>query len=74
MLWRDPVESDLYNLFAKYKYGSTIWSPLGSGFLTGKYNDGKIPEDSRMSIKKNPLDTMFMGRVFDRWLGPKYKE
>ena len=30
--------------------GTTIWSPLASGFLTGKYNDG-IPEGSRLTQK-----------------------
>jgi aryl-alcohol dehydrogenase-like predicted oxidoreductase len=30
--------------------GTTVWSPLAAGFLTGKYNDG-IPEGSRLSIK-----------------------
>jgi aryl-alcohol dehydrogenase-like predicted oxidoreductase len=29
--------------------GTTIWSPLASGVLTGKYNDG-IPDDSRMNL------------------------
>jgi aryl-alcohol dehydrogenase-like predicted oxidoreductase len=31
-------------------YGTTIWSPLASGLLTGKYNDG-IPEDSRANLE-----------------------
>lgn len=30
--------------------GTTVWSPLASGLLTGKYNDG-IPEDSRGALK-----------------------
>jgi aryl-alcohol dehydrogenase-like predicted oxidoreductase len=30
--------------------GTTIWSPLASGLLTGKYNDG-IPKDSRATLK-----------------------
>jgi aryl-alcohol dehydrogenase-like predicted oxidoreductase len=30
--------------------GTTIWSPLASGLLTGKYNDG-IPADSRAALK-----------------------
>lgn len=30
--------------------GTTIWSPLASGLLTGKYNDG-IPEGSRLSLE-----------------------
>jgi aryl-alcohol dehydrogenase-like predicted oxidoreductase len=29
--------------------GTTIWSPLASGLLTGKYNDG-IPDDSRLAL------------------------
>ncbi|HEX8376146.1 MAG TPA: aldo/keto reductase, partial [Geminicoccaceae bacterium] len=32
-----------------YGLGTTIWSPLASGLLTGKYNDG-IPQDSRASL------------------------
>lgn len=32
--------------------GTTIWSPLASGLLTGKYNDG-IPEDSRFANNKS---------------------
>ena len=37
-------------IFDKYKIGSTIWSPLASGILTGKYNDS-IPENSRFKVK-----------------------
>ncbi|MEM6930306.1 MAG: aldo/keto reductase [Myxococcota bacterium] len=33
---------------APYNLGTTIWSPLASGILTGKYNDG-IPDDSRLA-------------------------
>lgn len=44
MLVRDSFEKDYESLFAKYKYGSTVWSPLGQGVLTGRYNDGNIPE------------------------------
>ncbi|KAG9565904.1 Aldo/keto reductase, partial [Aureobasidium melanogenum] len=36
----------------QFKYGTTIWSPLASGLLTGKYNDG-IPEDSRFATNKD---------------------
>ncbi|KAG8748420.1 hypothetical protein FRC10_005967 [Ceratobasidium sp. 414] len=35
-------------LYDKYGYGTTIWSPLASGILTGKYNDG-IPDGSRFA-------------------------
>jgi aryl-alcohol dehydrogenase-like predicted oxidoreductase len=36
-------------LFKEYGYGSTIWSPLYNGMLTGKYNKG-IPAGSRASL------------------------
>ncbi|KAI7582533.1 hypothetical protein KC319_g13958, partial [Hortaea werneckii] len=38
-------------LYEQFQYGTTIWSPLASGLLTGKYNDG-IPEDSRFANNK----------------------
>ena len=47
MLVRKPFEVEFETLFDKYKYGSTIWSPLAGGFLTGKYLDGVIPDGSR---------------------------
>ena len=43
--WK-PSILPLYDLFG---LGTTIWSPLASGILTGKYNDG-IPADSRMNL------------------------
>ena len=47
MLHRYRFEREYFPLFKPpYNYGTTIWSPLRSGFLTGKYNDG-IPEGSR---------------------------
>ena len=50
MLHRDRFEREYYPLFKPpYSIGTTIWSPLRSGFLTGKYNDG-IPEGSRATV------------------------
>ena len=43
------MENDYLKIFRDIGMGTTIWSPLASGLLTGKYNDG-IPEDSRMGI------------------------
>jgi voltage-dependent potassium channel beta subunit len=56
------VEQPVYNLLEQHRfgpeytpvyeehgYGSTTWSPLASGLLTGKYNDG-IPEGSRGAL------------------------
>lgn len=44
---RDRVEKEYAFLYDKYGMGTTIWSPLDSGILTGKYNEG-IPAGSRL--------------------------
>lgn len=49
LLERRRVEREYARLFADTGYGNTIWSPLASGILTGKYRDG-IPEGSRASL------------------------
>jgi len=50
MLHRDRVEQEYARLYEEVGLGTTIWSPLGSGLLTGKYNDG-IPDDSRLALE-----------------------
>ena len=47
LLHRDRFEREYASLYDQYGMGTTIWSPLASGLLTGKYNDG-IPDDSRL--------------------------
>jgi voltage-dependent potassium channel beta subunit len=46
---RDRVEREYARLYEDLGYGTTIWSPLASGLLTGKYLDG-APEDSRANL------------------------
>ncbi|MEO7051376.1 MAG: aldo/keto reductase [Rhodanobacter sp.] len=48
LLHRERVEVEYAPLYEKYGMGTTIWSPLSSGLLSGKYNDG-IPGDSRLA-------------------------
>jgi voltage-dependent potassium channel beta subunit len=56
------MEQPEYNMFRRYRFeveygrlydtiglGTTIWSPLASGMLTGKYNDGP-PDDARINL------------------------
>lgn len=50
MLNRDRVEREYRRLYRDIGLGTTIWSPLASGLLTGKYNQG-IPEDSRAALQ-----------------------
>jgi voltage-dependent potassium channel beta subunit len=49
MFHRERVEREYARLYSDLGLGTTIWSPLCSGILTGKYNDG-IPDDSRMAL------------------------
>jgi voltage-dependent potassium channel beta subunit len=47
---RERVEQEYAQLYRDIGLGTTIWSPLASGMLTGKYNAG-IPPDSRGALK-----------------------
>jgi aryl-alcohol dehydrogenase-like predicted oxidoreductase len=49
LLHRDKVDGEFNSLYEQYGMGTTIWSPLASGLLTGKYNEG-IPGDSRLAL------------------------
>ena len=47
LLHRDRLETEYAPLYAELGLGTTTWSPLASGLLTGKYNAG-LPDDSRL--------------------------
>jgi aryl-alcohol dehydrogenase-like predicted oxidoreductase len=49
MLHRDRVEREYLPLYGEFGLGTTIWSPLASGVLTGKYREG-IPRGSRPTL------------------------
>ncbi|GAC1533991.1 MAG: aldo/keto reductase [Acidimicrobiales bacterium] len=49
LLWRKRVEEEYARLYDDIGLGLTVWSPLASGLLTGKYMDG-IPDDSRANL------------------------
>lgn len=46
---RGRLEGDYVRFYKEYGYGTTTWSPLASGLLSGKYNKG-IPKDSRAAF------------------------
>jgi voltage-dependent potassium channel beta subunit len=50
LLERQKMEYEFLIIFKTVGMGTTIWSPLASGLLTGKYNDG-IPEGSRFALE-----------------------
>jgi voltage-dependent potassium channel beta subunit len=77
MLWRRRLELEYAPLFKELGYGTTIWSPLASGLLTGKYNAG-IPKGSRLDLpnlawlREMVMDEKRISRV--RALEPVAKE
>jgi len=50
MFERARLEGDYIRFYKEFGYGTTIWSPLASGLLSGKYQKG-IPNDSRGALK-----------------------
>lgn len=50
LLERGKMEAEYLDIFKTVGMGTTIWSPLASGLLTGKYNNG-IPPESRLSLE-----------------------
>ena len=52
LLRRERVEHEYASLYRDFGLGTTVWSPLASGLLSGKYNDG-VPADSRAGHADN---------------------
>lgn len=46
---RNKIEKEFLMIFRTVGMGTTIWSPLAAGLLSGKYNNG-IPEGSRFAL------------------------
>ncbi|KAB2813895.1 potassium channel beta subunit family protein [Phaeocystidibacter luteus] len=65
MLHRDKVEVEFKQIYKTVGLGTTIWSPLASGVLTGKYSKG-IPSDSRLN--REELSWLKDQRVVDETL------
>ncbi len=51
MLTRDKVEVEFSQIYKTVGLGTTIWSPLASGVLTGKYNKSKQPKNTRLDME-----------------------
>ena len=66
MIHRERVEKEYLPLYTEIGLGTTIWSPLASGLLTGKYNNG-IPQGTRASLPGYDW-------IKDYWLTPQNLE
>jgi voltage-dependent potassium channel beta subunit len=63
MFTRDRFELEYRNLYSHIGLGTTIWSPLASGMLTGKYQNGE-PGNTRINLPE-------MGWLKDKFGGPE---
>ena len=54
MFVRDRFEVEYERIFSQQKYGTTVWSPLAQGLLTGKYNETLDTEGRLTSMADNP--------------------
>jgi voltage-dependent potassium channel beta subunit len=66
MFARDRVEREYLRLYDDFGLGTTVWSPLASGFLTGKYLRG-VPPGTRLSLKNYEF-------LRQRYRGPDSRE
>jgi len=68
LLIRDRIENRLLPVTESRGIGLVVWSPLASGFLTGKYDNG-MPDDGRFS-----MDIDYMSAVQSQWMNDKSVE
>jgi len=62
LFFRDHLEAEYLPLFERYGLGTTIWSPLASGILSGKYDHG-IPSESRLAKEAWLIPTNFQEQI-----------
>lgn len=62
MFRRHKVEVEFAPLYERYGLGTTIWSPLDSGILTGKYNQG-IPDNSRLAANPELRELLTIDKI-----------
>ena len=52
MLARERFEAEYSTLYERYNYGTTVWSPLAQGVLTGRFNDGVKADGTRFTSEE----------------------
>ena len=67
LIVREKMEREYRYLFKEFGMGTTIWSPLKSGLLTGKYNSGEKLEGSRFA------NTPMLSRIWEKYMGDEKK-
>lgn len=64
LLHRKTFEVDYVPLYDRFGMGTTVWSPLAGGLLTGKYNDGSIPDQTRFASDEWAIFKIYMAERF----------
>ncbi|KAJ3122190.1 hypothetical protein HK098_003068 [Nowakowskiella sp. JEL0407] len=65
LLVRERFEKEYAPLFKKYGMGTTTFSPLAQGVLSGKYLGGKVPENSRLGMTSSEMVKGFKTHFMD---------
>lgn len=68
---REQFEKELAPIFRDYNYGSTVFSPLATGLLTGKYTQNEIPKGSRYDSENINKDHSLPQIFKSRFQGPE---
>lgn len=74
MLERERMELEYRPLFETRQMGTTIWSPLYGGALSGKYNDGSLPEGSRGQAAVTGTTYSYLAPRWNKYFGPSNVE
>jgi aryl-alcohol dehydrogenase-like predicted oxidoreductase len=61
MIWRVP-ETEIFELCAEHGISQIVWSPLGQGVLTGKYEPGRPPPEGSRAASEE------MGFAIERYM------
>jgi voltage-dependent potassium channel beta subunit len=69
MFVREKVEVEYVPVYNNWGLGTTVWSPLAGGVLTGKYNEG-IPDDSRLTR----ANAFMKEKYFKNFIGDDVKD
>lgn len=66
MLMRENMELNYVPFFDEWGMGTTVWSPLAMGILSGKYNDGNVLPDSRFA---NMSELPVLASLYQKYVG-----
>jgi len=73
IMYRQRFEAEYKPIFDTHGYGTTIWSPLLMGILTGRYNDGDVPAGRVKGLLESPVGKMLIGKYFNEEGKPETK-